>query len=367
MGSIRVTTKGYKNMKQLTQPTVNTTPAKVEFDFEPYRAQLVEYVEDYKQMVVTQENIGDAKKAATELNKLSNSIKAGLGAHVKSLKEPADELNGYSKELQSIAQDGRSAILERVAVFEDETKAKAKELLEEFLVECRDEFGVRDEYRNSVIDDLIKLGSVNKDATKLTKGARDSVEALAKDEYSQQARYDFRVSSLENASYKAGLASPLTADDVIAFIHADDATWGDQLNMAIQRAVERQQQAERQAKEKFEREQAEKDRQREAEEKRKAEQVEAERKRDEQQRLHELQRQNEQQASQAQESFVSDEHKQRAAEAVKPVDNGDGTKLVTVTVTFKVKVKNEVPESAVANHVGRKLKAAEFEWETCHA
>lgn len=238
--------------KLLKSPDIASVPATVEFDFESYRAQLEEYIADYN-IVVTSDTVADSKKAATELNKLSTEISSALREHEKKIEAPAKELSGYRKQLIDMVQKGRSEILVQVAKFEEVTLSAARELLQIFLQECRDAHSIEDDFHSADIESLVKLTAVNKDATKLTKSARDAVEAMVTQESLTQTRTHGRIASLEAESYKAGLLSPLTERHVSSFLHASDDAWRVNLQAVIGAELDRQRVTEQAAKERAER------------------------------------------------------------------------------------------------------------------
>lgn len=309
-------------MKELQQPTIKTVPAKCDFDFEKYRDELAKHIKKYD-VVVTSDNLKEMKKQATELNKLSNAIKAGFKEHIDELKKPADQLTDFSKELQSICQAGRARITEQVAKFEDEALKKAELLLNAFLDECRAEYGVKPDYYSVQVQDHVKLGAVNQDATKLSKAGRDSIESAVKDEHLLQQQTELRLSQLENTSYKSGLDAPITRRHVEPFLFSDSQSWEANLKAVIDAEVERQEVARKKQREQFEREQAEK------EEKLK-EQV--------QQPIHQA------------------ELQQPFPESTKePVESEPGRKVVSVWCRFDIEVASHIPDDLVAAKVKAEL------------
>jgi len=240
----------------MLEPRFEVLPAVVEFDFPAYKEQLSAEIDQYR-LVVTIDTVADAKKAATELNKLSQSIKDGFKRHLDELKVPYDLLNGYSKELQAICQDGRQAILDQVAKFEQLKLDEVSVLLIELREQLWKEFGVDAEFRNVDHSDLVKLSSLTASGS-LAKAARDSIESRVNANLSLQMRTKFRLSDLENQCHRAGLAAPLSREHVESFLFADDATYSQRLAAMMERELEREQQA-RQRIQAQEREKAEAD------------------------------------------------------------------------------------------------------------
>lgn len=226
-------------MLELQQPTVTTQPAAIGFDFEAYRSQLADYISKYN-IVVTSDSVKDAKKTATELNKLANDIRTGFKKHIDAIKAPADQLSGYSKQLQDMCQEGRKAILEQVDKFESLVLDKARELLTEYAEQVRAELKVNPEFYSLNVEQHVKLGAVNDSATKLSKAGRDAILAAVKDEYGLQQQTELRIAQLEVESTRAGLHAPITRNHVEAFLFADQDQWAARMAEIINAEVERQ-------------------------------------------------------------------------------------------------------------------------------
>lgn len=219
------------------EPVIKTVPAKVDFDFSHYTKKLDTYIDKYN-IVVTEETVADAKKAATELNKLSEQIRIGLKEHIDKIKEPADTLGKYSRELREKCQMGRKRILEQVEAFDQKQLDKAKVLLEEFKQELYAEHDVNEEFQTVSVESLVKLGALTSTG-KLAKQTRNQLESMVQNVASLQSRTEARLAKLESESYKAGLAAPLTRDHIEAFLFADNETYSKRLEQMLEREKER--------------------------------------------------------------------------------------------------------------------------------
>lgn len=233
-----------------SQIAITTTPAAIETNFETVRAALIAEVEKYD-IVVTQDNVAEAKKLATELNKNAGVIDTRRKEVAKEASAPIKTFEDQMKELVGICKDGRQKLLDRVAVFENETRAEITRLLTRRLEEGRKKNKVREEFYKAELDDLVILSNITGKG-KLTGKAGAEVDARAAAERADQDRYDGRLMRLENESYKAGLAAPLTIDHIRGFIHADDETYDRELERIIAAEIERQKVAEEKARQKAE-------------------------------------------------------------------------------------------------------------------
>lgn len=334
--------------KQLIEVEVKHTPAVVDFDFEALKSKLEETVAEYN-IVVTPETVKDAKKVAADINKLKADLKERLIGVAKEMEKKPKDLRAKAKELEAICDDGRAKITEQVDRFEQKQKDKARELLETHLSVCIAEHKVSPQFQTASIEDLVKLGSLNSKGDSLTKKAKDDVENRVVKDAAAEQKVKLRHSELENKSNRAGLASPLTPEHVEPFIDAPDDEYNERLQAILDREVEREQAAkerhERELKEQHERELAE------------------------QQRNFDKQKA-ESEKQPGQQGVFSDEQKERLEQTFEKAEMPEaepGQKVVRVTVEFDVTVPDHVPDSAVVNRVGEKLKDKGFEWVTCHA
>lgn len=324
-------------MSKLPTVEVKTTPANITFNFDEVKQQLQEYVADYN-VVVTNDNVAESKKAAAELNKLKKSINDKLVEHAQNLEQPGKQLREYSKELGEICTSSREKIMEQVNKFENERKQIARDLLDELLAVLISEYKVSPEFQTAEYDDLVKLTSLTAKGS-LSKQAKDELEnRVAKDATAEQ-KVKLRHSELENKSYRAGLSSPLTSEYVAPFIDAPDEEYEQKLQAILDREVER----EKQAKEKHEQQLREQHEQEKAEQQRKHEQE-----------LNEV-------SQKTSKGVFNDDQKQRAEKALKIKSVEDGKKIVSVQVTFAVKVSQDIDNNRVAEHVKAKLESAGFE------
>lgn len=211
-------------------------------NFEAVKAQLLEGIQKYE-IEVTEENLPEAKKMATELNKLSTVINKVKSNKVKEISAPIEIFKNQVSELVEICQNGREKILAQVKVFEDQTRIKVKELIDQEFASQLDAAGIRHEFRNVTIEDLVGISKISKSGS-LTKGAKDDVAKKVADIKALQDKVDMRLLQLENAGLKAGLKSPLRREHVEPFIMAPDDQYDIHLSRIISIEVSRQMEAE---------------------------------------------------------------------------------------------------------------------------
>lgn len=251
---------------------INTTPAAIAFNFEETKAWLEQELEQYN-LVVTADTLANCKKLATELNKLATSIGKRRREAVESVSGPIKLFEEQAKTLEQMCKDGRQKLMDQARVFEDETRAKAKAELEKVRAEMWREQGIDDEFRRAQIDDLVNLSTLTKTG-KLSAKPKQELTIRVNADRNLQQQTQIRLHLLENDSFRAGLAAPLTRVHVETFLFASDEEYGERLQAMIASELERQKVAEERSRKQFEDEQrrAEEDRQRKAEaERRRAE------------------------------------------------------------------------------------------------
>ena len=234
--------------------SISNTPAVIDVNFQELKEALKKDLEKYE-LLVTADTVSDAKALATELNATKNVISKRRKEEVAKASEPVKEFDASMKELESMCEEGRQKILEQVKTFEDETRDLAASLLAELLGNLNAASEVEPEFQRAQFGDLVKLTALTKTGN-LTAATVKEMEGRVRDDKAIQDRTKMRLLELENKSYSAGLAAPLTRDPIQHFLFADEEHYSAELQRIIDAEIERQQIAEQRQREKLEREQA---------------------------------------------------------------------------------------------------------------
>lgn len=232
--------------------SISNTPAIIDVNFEELKAALAKDLEKYD-VVVTAETVADAKKLATELNSTKTIIGKRRKEEVAKASEPVKAFDGKMKDLETMCEEGRQKILAQVKTFEDETRDLAASLLSDLLEKLFADNEVEPEFRRAQFGDLVKLTAVTKTGS-LTAAANKELEGRVRDDKAIQDRTKMRLLELENKSYTAGLAAPLTRNHVEHFLFAEQGEYEAQLQRIIDSEIQRQEVAEQRQREKIERE-----------------------------------------------------------------------------------------------------------------
>ena len=195
---------------------------------------------DEYNFIVTTDNLSFAKKQMAGLNKSKKAIDTFRKDKVSSESEDIDLFKSNFKLYLAPIDAKYEQIKKDVSVFESETKDK---ILKELSLYCEDFIkiqGIRDNFKDVDIIDLMVLGSVTAKGA-LTKKAREVIESRVMICKSKQDKYDMRLMQLENLSHRAGLESPLTITHIQGIISLDDdSEYETKLNELISSEIERQ-------------------------------------------------------------------------------------------------------------------------------
>jgi len=248
-------------------------------NFTELKAAITARLESYK-IQVTEENLAQAKKDATELGKAATQLNKLKTEKAKEFSAPVDAFKAQVMELGQIIQDGQEFIKKQVKTFEDKTRATCLEKMTAALKGAYLTLSVHAEYQTGAAK-LPELVGISKVTAKgeLTKAAKDQVMALATADRGVQDRTTGRLATLTADCLTAGLKAPLSRVHVEGILHADDEQYRAGLARLIATEVQRQEATLKAEQERMQREATEKA-EREAVAKRKAEkeQEEADRK-----------------------------------------------------------------------------------------
>lgn len=164
------------------QVTVMQKPGEIRWNFEELKHALTEQLQVYKEIVYTDDNIGDAKKDAAALRKLSKSVNDRKIEIKKKCLEPYAAIEEQAKELIALINEPIEVITERVNDYENQRKAEKQELI---MSEMRKAFAdLPDDIRTKLIEKTFDPKWLNATCTGRTyaevikKAHDDTVDAL---------------------------------------------------------------------------------------------------------------------------------------------------------------------------------------------
>ncbi|OPZ80808.1 MAG: hypothetical protein BWY75_03702 [bacterium ADurb.Bin425] len=137
----------------MNQLIITATPVAITGNFEEIKAELIENLKTFE-IAVTDENLAEAKKMATDLNKLAKQIDDVRKAKATEFKAPVVAFEAKVKELTTLILEGRAKIITQTEVYENKVRELCKKLLTEELTRLYEALAVSPEYRTANIDKL---------------------------------------------------------------------------------------------------------------------------------------------------------------------------------------------------------------------
>lgn len=319
-------------MKQDIQ--VTTTLPVLQTNFETVSAALDEQLKQYEGLVVTPDNIKQAKKDATDINKLAGQIDTKRKDAVSEVSQPIKKFESQMKDLRDRCKAVRQGIIDQVKVYEDQVREQARDLLAGTRAQLWEQHEVREEYCRAEFEDLITLSAVTGKGN-LAKSTREALEGRIKGDKAAQDLVDRRLLELERDSYAAGLGAPLTINHVRHIIEADEDEYQASLQSIMKSELDREQQAEIRRRQKAERDQQAR------------EQAERE------QAQHEAE-----QESQKQVEAAAQAAQKAASGPDTPVEDGQTHYRLTAVFDIAVPADKSITAEQVKDHVSKRLQDA---------
>ena len=221
---------------------VTIVPAQISANLTEIKADLLENLKQYD-IEVSIETLPEAKKMATDLNKLAKEIDARRKDVKKELSAPIDTFNAHAVELAKLILDSREKILKQVAVFEDKQREHCKKLLQNELETLYIESEVAKEYQTGNIEKLAILSNLTKKA-ELTNAACEKVAEMVKADKAVQDMVESRKANLSAITERAGLLGGISDALIMPFIREPESIYTAKLNEIIDAEIKRQKAAE---------------------------------------------------------------------------------------------------------------------------
>lgn len=226
----------------MNELTVTIIPAQISANLTEIKAELLENLKQYD-IEVTIETLPEAKKMATDLNKLAGEIDKRRKDVKKELAAPVDAFNAQAVELAKMILDAREKILKQVAVFEDKQKAHCLKLLQNELDALYIEYEVAKEYQTGNVEKLAILSNLT-DKAKLTKSAIEKVADMVKADKAVQDMVESRKANLSAITERAGIIGGIYDKLIEPFIKEPESVYTAKLNELIDGIIKQQKAAE---------------------------------------------------------------------------------------------------------------------------
>ena len=230
-------------------------PAKLEANFGQVQAALEVELKKYD-VLVTADTLADAKKLATELNKMAGHIDTLRKNEVAKASAPVREFDARMKELVGMCKTGRTKLTGQIETFNAQTLKECQYRLELFRGEQWEHFKVEPEFRQANIQDLVIVSNLTATGNLTSKACNDVVFRVTEDNHRQRLVED-RLAMLDTAALNVGLDAPLVRAQVDHFLlDGTDEEYKARLGEVASQVKATQDQAEARMRERMEREQA---------------------------------------------------------------------------------------------------------------
>lgn len=223
------------------EPIIRATAIVITDNFDQLKGDLLEQIKLYE-IEVTEENLSDAKKMATELNKLSTAINRIKIDKAKEFAAPIEEFKKKAAELIDIVQSGREKILKQVEAFDKKVLETVKTLLVVEIQTLLEELEVLPEFQTARIESMIVKSNLTAGG-QLTKAAKDKLAEMAAADRSMQETVGSRLANLQAIAERAGLVC-LPSSMVASFVRDPEAIYSEKLNKLIDSEINRQRELE---------------------------------------------------------------------------------------------------------------------------
>lgn len=196
--------------------TIKLVPGELIFNFDELKGQLSERLENYKGLVVTEENEREVTKDKAELNKLVKAIDDYRKNQKKEMSAPITEFENKCKELTSLVTNVVTPIADQLKAFEDARKEEKRTEVQRQVEKVINDLGLNqtyssqldiiDKYLNKTqkltdtINDLEKRGKILKQAQDqeelLEKAKREKIDLIQKtiEDINKKYQLDFKIS-----------------------------------------------------------------------------------------------------------------------------------------------------------------------------
>lgn len=145
--------------------------AVIDINFEEVKASLVETMDKYKGIVVTEEGLKDCKATQKELAGLRNKIDGYRKEVKREMEAPIKEFEGKCKELIALVGEVEKPIKEGITVFDDTRRLEKVKKVNELIIECVQAKGLNDKYKAK-----IGIHNINITLTNSIKSIKEEIE-----------------------------------------------------------------------------------------------------------------------------------------------------------------------------------------------
>ena len=195
----------------------------VSINYEEVKAYLLEEMEKYKGLVVTEETLKGCKEKQKELASLRNKIDTFRKTVKKEMEVPIKNFEGQCKDLTQLIGEVEKPIKLGISEFDDKKREEKRKFAELNIFEICQQLGLEKKYADqlTVLDKYLNL-TVTKKA--VVEDIEQRATALKQQQNMDIAKMEIVKSSIDNAVELANkdLKTPLNAEDFYKYIECWD-------------------------------------------------------------------------------------------------------------------------------------------------
>ncbi len=215
---------------------VESSLPKITTNFDAIKQSLQVQLSKYD-LIVQEDDVKVAKKAATKINKVKNSIATIRKDKVNELSKPINDFISDAKELEHMCEETRQKLLIQVSKFEDKKREECLALLKDELILQYEKLNLKEEFQNIDVSDLAIISNLNKGG--ISKKAKDEIESRVLKNLEFQKTIETRLLELKGYCLEKGLQAPLTKENVELFLYSDNKTYVSKLDKLIDSEISR--------------------------------------------------------------------------------------------------------------------------------
>jgi len=140
------------NNEILDITNAKTTVPSVVCDFEKAKKEALEYVETYKNIVITEDNYKSSKADAKKIGGTILDIEKFRKTIKKELEKPIKEFDANCKEIENILSEAKETILLQTDQYDEKIRQEKLEYARSCITEVSEELGLRDEYKSRFVE-----------------------------------------------------------------------------------------------------------------------------------------------------------------------------------------------------------------------
>lgn len=231
---------------------------KFAWNFEEIKTKLADDIKKYDGLVVSETNLPDMERTQKEIGKLRTTLQKFRLAVKKDLEKPYNAFELQVKELALLIESAEKPIKEQLQKYEDQRRESKRVEVEQMIYEISTELGLQDKYSSQIVvaDQYLNRTQKKKDTKEdIQTKVCWFLEIQNKDIADEAARVEkVNMAKMMCEFLSKGLATPLTFEEVEnkietlnitelrAYIENQVATRKEREEIAVQQALEREEQ-----------------------------------------------------------------------------------------------------------------------------